>query len=72
MTKISYLSAVIEKYPHLKDDDFPVKLTARGLKRLIEQAYDKGESAGFNKGYKLGAESIKRPIPDLFSTMFSK
>lgn len=43
MTKAQFVEAVQHKYPQLRDDNHEVTIKARGLKRLIEQAFEEGE-----------------------------
>jgi hypothetical protein len=46
MTKQAFLSAVLDQYPEWMNPEHIVKLKARGLRRLLEQAWDEGAASG--------------------------
>jgi hypothetical protein len=45
MTKDELWQIFIEAYPTAADPEFVVKLRARGLRRLLDQAWDEGRRA---------------------------
>ena len=42
MNKQELWDAFINRYPQAKDDEYVIKLKSRGLRRLLEQAWDEG------------------------------
>ena len=46
MTKDQLWQAYCERNPSFKDDDAHVTMTARGLKKLFNQTWDKGAEQG--------------------------
>ncbi len=77
MTKDEIWNALLERHPDFKDEEFVVKLRARGLRRLIDQAWDEGHSKGVENGKAL--ESMHRdaapksdPFQDLFGPFFGE
>jgi len=49
MTKSEIWQAFLDQYPQFEGDESIVKLKARGLKRLIDQAWDEGQAEGRNE-----------------------
>jgi hypothetical protein len=45
-----YWTRVVEKYPHLANEDDKTTMTVRGLRKLVEQAYELGHNHGFDNG----------------------
>ena len=81
MTKDELWNVLLERYPDFKDEEFVVKLRARGLRNLINQAWDEGFLRGVENGKAL--ESMRRniqpkpeptsdPFMDLFKPFFGK
>lgn len=62
MTKLELWNALIERYPEFVDEEYIVKQRARGLRRLLDQAWDEG------------AASVKQaaPVEDILSKLFTK
>ena len=58
MDKTELWEAVCDRYPEFKDDEHIVKQRARGLRRLLEQAWDEGHKKGVANGKAL--ESMRR------------
>lgn len=50
MDKIEYWEIVVVKYPHLAREEEKTTLTVKGLRALLEQAWQKGHDQGFQNG----------------------
>lgn len=50
MKKEDYWEAVCKRYPKFRDPEHIVKQRARGLKALLDQAFDLGHDQGFRNG----------------------
>lgn len=66
MNNIEIWVQLTERYPSWSDPEEVVKLRARGLKALIDQAFECGKEAGaakadaeFHRGFKCGVASAK-------------
>jgi hypothetical protein len=71
MTKEELWNAFLDRYPQFKDDESIVKQTSRGLRRMIDQAWDEGHAKGVANGRALEArESAARASKDPFSGFF--
>jgi len=67
MTKQALWEAFIERYPQFKDGDSVVKLKSRGLRRMIDQAWDEGHAKGVRNGRPLEkTDNDKRKPENLF------
>ena len=71
MNKEELWNAVCAKYPDFKDEEHIVKQRSRGLKRLLEQAWDEGHEKGVANGKALesmrrDAEAKKNPFDGIF------
>jgi len=64
MNKTEMWNAVVEQHPEFADGAFVLKQRARGLRRLIEQAWD--------EGYKAAPTPCPKPAPmdDIFNKFF--
>ena len=47
---IELWNLLLGKHPKFADDDYQVKLSARGLKKMLEDAYDIGHQKGVANG----------------------
>jgi len=63
MNKQEFWDAIIEKYPSFADDENVCKLKARGLRRLIEQAWQEGYDKRHDEQKKI--EDIKQKLKDI-------
>lgn len=68
MNKTELWNAVVERYPEFKDENFVVKQRARGLRRLLDQAWDEGRDAGLAER----PQSCMSPFDQLFGKKFQK
>lgn len=50
MTKSEMWQILVERHPEFKDDEYVLKQRARGLLKLIEQAWDEGKKVGVEEG----------------------
>lgn len=50
MTNEEMWSQLCERHPNFKDPEFVLKMRAKGLKALIDQAYDEGKKKGVAVG----------------------
>lgn len=50
MTKEKFWSTILAKHSHLLNDTEPCKFTNKGLRQLVDLAYDKGKSEGIDIG----------------------
>jgi hypothetical protein len=71
MTKDELWAALVERYPEFKDEEYIVKQRARGLKRILDQAWDEGHAKGLANGKALeqlrnASEAKKNPFGGLF------
>lgn len=57
-----------EKHPSFQDPDNVVKLTSRGLKALIDQAYEEGYDNGSKEDYTPNKDGFD--ILGMFNEMF--
>jgi len=57
MNKEELWDAFLKRYPQFKEDETLVKMKPRGLRRLIDQAWDEGHEKGLVNGKAL--ESMK-------------
>lgn len=62
MNKQEFIDAVLEKYPDWENNEHVVKLKARGLIRLLEQAFDEG----FRHAENLRSENITSGFESMF------
>jgi hypothetical protein len=64
-------SAVVTRYPEFANDEHVLQQRARGLKRLLQQAWDEGHSKGVANGRALEAmERDRKPAPTPGSGLF--
>lgn len=71
MNKQELWEAVCERYPEFKDDEHIVKQRARGLRRLLGQAWDEGHDQGVKNGRALAVmEQEKKAKSDPFRSIF--
>ncbi len=71
MTKDELWKALLERYPDFKDEEHIVKQRSRGLRRLMDQAWDEGHAKGVENGKALesmraAAERKNNPLSGLF------
>ncbi|MFA6043353.1 MAG: hypothetical protein WC718_00085 [Phycisphaerales bacterium] len=71
MTKQELWEAVCVRYPDFRDEEHVVRQRARGLRRLLDQAWDEGHEKGVANGKALeamrrDAEVKKNPLAGLF------
>lgn len=64
MTKEELWSAFLQRYPQFQDEESIVKQTARGLRRIIDQAWDEGHAKGVANGRALEAMDNDRRKKD--------
>ena len=65
MNKQELWEAFVERYPQSKDDEYVIKMKSRGLRRLLNQAWDEG----FAK-YKV--KPIHSTTSDILKDLFGK
>jgi hypothetical protein len=63
MNKTELWNALIERYPEFADEEYIVKQRARGLHRLLDQAWDEGAAS---------VRQTERAKEDILSRMFGK
>lgn len=71
MTIEELWSALCERYPEFADEQYIVRQRARGLKQLLEQAWNEGHEKGWANGKAMekmrqDAEAKKDPIAEFF------
>ena len=71
MNKQELWNAVCDRYPEFKDEEYIIRQRPRGLKRLLDQAWDEGHEAGVSNGKALermrkDATDKKDPLKGLF------
>jgi hypothetical protein len=70
MNKNKLWETLCDRYPSFKDEEYIVKQTSRGLKRLVEVAWDMGFDAGFANGQAAKpspSSTPPNPFPDIFN-----
>lgn len=73
MTKQEIWRQLVERYPEWKDPDHVVKLKAKGLKALIDQAWSEGYDAVLMKGSESDEDpTLKNPFSGLFDGLWKK
>lgn len=71
MTKEQLWAGLCERHPEFKDDEHVLKQRARGLRRIIDQAWDEGHAKGLETGKALGAlEEMKKGGKGIFGGIF--
>lgn len=67
-------AAYVAKNPSFADPDANITMTARGLKRLFDQTYERGHEQGVRNGRAMAEmEAAKKPSGDSFyERMFGK
>ena len=71
MTKDELWKALVERYPEFQDEEHIVKQRARGLKRLIGQAWDEGYAKGLENSKAIEASRRAAEIKnDPFGGLF--
>jgi hypothetical protein len=65
MNKKELWNLVVKRYPDFADDEHVLKQTARGLRRLINQAWDEGKKRGLAER-KAKEPSSENPFERLF------
>ena len=71
MNKDELWKALLERYPEFADEEYIVKQRSRGLRRLLDQAWDEGHAKGVENGKAIesmrrDAERKKNPFEGLF------
>jgi hypothetical protein len=68
MTANNIWDQLVVRHPSFKDDDNLASLRVRGLRNLIEQAWDEGYDTAVRKSADVFTKSS--PLPDIFSKLF--
>ena len=63
MNKQELWDAFLDRYPQAKDEEYVIKLKSRGLRRLLEQAWDEGY---VKYKVKPSYSTTSNPFKDLF------
>lgn len=63
MNKTELWIAFLERYPEFRDEESIVKQRSRGLRALLNQAWDEGHKEGTREA---AADTKKNPFGDLF------
>lgn len=69
MTSSEMWAQLLERHPSLTDEESTIKLRSRGLRNLLDQAWDEGMKAGSTDGTfdsLFGQGNGSNPFKDLF------
>lgn len=62
MKKDELWEQLLKRYPDFKDEEHIVKQTARGLRRLVETAWDEGHAEGVKNGKAIEAMRLDEAL----------
>jgi len=68
MTSKEIWDQLVERHPSFKDDDNLASLRVRGLRSLIEQAWDEGYDTAIRKSADIFTKN--KSISDIFPSLF--
>jgi len=70
MTKNELWETYVDLYPQFQDEENIVKLRSRGLRRLMDQAWDEGYDRGLEESLRRQAQKRNQFPSNPFSTFF--